>query len=41
MVPNREGEVGVGEGFVLQREVPPFAIEGYHTDEQNGSQEDI
>ena len=25
---HREGKVSVGEGFVLQREVPPLGVEG-------------
>lgn len=41
MVLDREGKVGVWEGFILECEVPPLAIEGYHTDEQNGSQKDV
>ena len=26
---NREGELGVGEGFVLQGEVPPLGVERF------------
>ena len=31
-----EGEVGVGEGLVFQREVPPFCIEGLETVTHHG-----
>ena len=31
-----EGEVGIGEGFILQCEVPPFAFEGFEAVTQHG-----
>ena len=34
---DREGEIGIGEGFVFQGEVPPFAIEGFEAVTQHGS----
>ncbi len=34
---DREGEVGVGEGFVFQGEVPPLAVEGFEAVTQHGS----
>lgn len=31
-----EGEVGIGEGLVLQCEVPPFAVKGLESVAQHG-----
>ena len=36
----REGEIGVGEGFVLQREMPPLRVERLEAVTEHGLAQD-
>ena len=36
-LPDGEGEIGIGEGLVLQREVPPLGVEGLEAVSEHGA----